>query len=448
MKRTILCLMLAVCFALSALAQTAALRVGDQVTTPDNRTGKIESFRPMSDLVKVQFTDGSTQYFEVNDLKKAADSTKPVFRVGDTVFAPRLPKNTPGVIESINGNAARVRYGRGKYDYVDELLEKLTTPQQAAAKQERERQEKTQKPLRAALEDDAKPYMNTIRLLAASFNPKIIEHGGSFDPTPATYEKWRKDLEALAVICQKYPNITNSPSADDPIYSHSVAYWHADWCRMAQQRDTVIKGFLKYAGSDQTKYAVNSVQILLNEAERDPNGYISNELQTLLFDRAAWMKKNTQNLKTQFGLTDQDIEAKVFAPLAGKLGEVKSKIESDGSNVAPTLPKFTDVALEAVVKRRVADNYPGARVLKVGLDSANWSVRDGRRNIGSDSNGTEYYLRLKGAYRIRTGLALIRLPNQLSCQVRYIELTQPKKGAGFDQAWAMVETKGKFVKCQ
>jgi DNA-binding TFAR19-related protein (PDSD5 family) len=448
MKRTILILSFAVCAALSAFAQSGTLQVADQVQTPDGRTGKIESFKPMSDLVKVKFADGSTQYFELNDLKRPIDTAKPTFRIGDTVYAPRAPKGTPGVIESISGNAARVRFGRGKYDYVDELLEKLTTPQQAAQQQEREQQEKIQKPLRAALEDEARPFMDTIRLLAHSFNPKIGDQGGSLDATAATREKLRKDLEALAAICQKYPNITNSPLAEDPIYAGSINYWHGDWCRMAQQRDQAIKNFVKYVGLDQTKYTVNGIQSLLNEAERNPDGYIGDELQTLLFDRAAWMKKNTEQYKNQFGMTDAEIEKNVFAPLAEKLGALKSKIESDAANLAAPLPKFSDAALETVVKRRVAADYPGGQVLKVGLDSANWSLRDGKRNIGSDSNGTEYYLRLKGAYRIRTGLALIRLPNQPFCQVRYVELTQPKKGAGFDAAWAMAEPRGKFVRCQ
>ena len=290
--------------------------------------------------------------------------------------------------------------------------------------------------------------MNTIQLIAPSFNPKIIQQGGSFNPTAATYEAWRKDLESLAAICQKYPNITNSLFADDPVYSHSVAYRHADWCEMARQRDTLVKTFLKDVGSDQTKYAVNSVQNLLNEAERNSDGYIGDEMQTVLFDRAAWTKKNTQQYKTQFGLTDADIETKVFAPLAGKLGELKSKIESDASSVAATLPKFSDAALEGVVKRRIAADYPGGQVLKIGLDSANWSLRDGKENIGSNSNGTQYYLKIKGAYRIRTGRALVRLPNQPFCQTRYIELIQSKKGTGFEAAWASVETRGKFVKCQ
>ena len=428
---------------------------GDAVETPDGRTGKIESFKLMSDIVKVQLDDGTTKFYVLSDLKKVEkpkpQNTNPPenFRVGDIVI--RIPdpggqiNNQRLRIDSISGDSAVVRYGPGNYNVYKAKLADLMSLQ---TWERRQNEEKEAKLLRAALEDEAEPFMDTIQLVAHTFNPKINQQGGSFNPTPATYEKWRKDLEALAAICQKYPNVTNTEFADDPVYAQDVRYRHADWCEMARQRDTLIKGFLKDVGSDQTKYSVNSVQSLLNEAENNSDGYIGDELQMVLFDRAAWMrKKDLQQYKTQFGLTDQEIETKVFKPLAGKLGEIKAKIESDASSVAPTLPKFSDAALEAIVKRRIAADYPGAQVLKIGLDGANWSVRDGRRNIGSDSLGTEYYLRIKGAYRIKTGRALVRLPNQPFCQIRYIELTQPKKGAGFDAAWAMVEKRGKFVKC-
>lgn len=428
---------------------SVAFNQGDTVNTPDGRTGKIESFKT-DEMAKVQFAPNETQYFMVKDLKKI-EPPKPInnepvenFRVGDTVVD-RSDPNRQLKIDSISGDSAVVRYGIGRYNVRTEKLENLMSLKTRDRKQTEENEGKL---IRAQFEDEAKPFMNTIQLIAPSFNPKIIQQGGSFNPTPATYEAWRKDLASLAAICQKYPNVTNTPFADDPVYSHSVAYRHADWCEMARQRDTLIKGFLKDVGSDQTKYAVNSVQILLNEAERDSDGYIGDELQTVLFDRAAWMrKKDLQQYKTQYGLTDAEIETKVFTPLAGKLGELKSKIESDGSNLAATLPKISDAALEGVVKRRIAADYPGGQVLKIGLDSANWSVRDGKENIGSNSNGTQYYLRIKGAYRIRTGRALVRLPNQPFCQIRSIELIQGKKGAGFEAAWARVETRGKFVKC-
>lgn len=436
-------------FAMAIGAAAQSFRQGDTVQTPDGRTGKIESFKPMSDIVKVQFDDGTTKFYVLSDLKKVeppkSQNANPPenFRVGDIVISPGNPQRQLR-IDSISGDSAVVRYGPGKYNVFTEKLSGLVSLQTWERQQNAEKEAKL---WRAALEDEAEPFMNTIRLIASSFNPKIIQQGGSFNPKPATYEAWRKDLESLAAICQKYPNITNTPFADEPTYSSSVRYRHADWCEMARQRDTLIKGFLKDVGSDQTKYAVNSVQNLLNEAERDSDGYIGDELQTVLFDRAAWTRKNLQQYKTQFGLTDAEIETKVFLPLAGKIGELKSKIESDGSNLAATLPKFSDAALAGVVKRRVTADYPGGQVLKIGLDSANWSVRDGKENIGSNSSGTQYYLRIKGAYRIRTGLALVRLPNQPVCQIRYIELIQSKKGAGFEAAWARVETRGKFVKC-
>jgi len=449
MKNTILFILFFALFTMTTSAQES-FRVDDAVQTPDGRAGKIESFKPMSDLVKVKLVDGTTKFYVLSDLKKVEvpkpQNTNPTetFRVGDIVVTPGNP-NRQLKIESISGDSAVVRYGVGRYNVFTEKLSGLISLQTWERRQNTEKEAKLE---RAGFEDEAQPFTKTIQMIAPSFNPKIVRASGSgFNPTPATYEAWRKDLEALAVICQKYPNLTNQPFADEPTYASSISYRQADWCEMARQRDTLIKGFLKDVGSDQAKYAVNSVQHLLNEAERNPDGYIGDELQIVLFDRAAWSKKNLQSYKTQFGLTDAEIETKVFTPVAGKIGELEAKIESDSSNPAPPLPKFSEPALAATVKRTFATGYPGGQVLKIGLDSANWSVRDGKENIGSNSNGTQYYLRIKGAYRIRTGRAIVRLPNQPSCQIRYIELTQTKKGAGFEAAWAMVEKRGKYVKC-
>lgn len=279
-------------FVMAIGAAAQSLRQGDMVQTPDGRTGKIESFKPMSDIVKVQFDDGTTKFYVLSDLKKV-EPPKPQnanppenFRVGDIVVSPGNPQRQLR-IDSISGDSAVVRYGPGTYNTFTAKLSDLVSLQ---TWERRQNAEKEAKLLRAALEDEAAPFMDTIRLMAHAFNPKINQSGGSFNPTPATYEAWRKDLESLAAICQKYPNVTNTEFADDPVYSHSVAYRHADWCEMARQRDTLIKGFLKDVGSDQTKYSVNSVQILLNEAERDSDGYIGDELQTLLFNRASTLR--------------------------------------------------------------------------------------------------------------------------------------------------------------
>lgn len=435
-----------------AQTQTVSFREGDAVLTPDGRTGKIDKISDFENpgMARVRFGPGAsdTQYFMLQDLKKPVDPNAPTFRVGDRVALKST--NGEGVILEFSprGDGAKVKTGPGKYDFQWVAFTNLITPQQAAVVREREKDELKQKPIRAQFNDEAKPFYGTIQLVAPSFNPKILRGSGSgFNPTPATYEAWRKDLEALAVICQKYPSLTNQPFADEPTYANNINYRQGDWCEMARQRDTLIKGFLKDVGSDQLKDQVTSVKVLLNEAERNPDGYIGDELQTVLFDRAAWSKKLFQSYKTQFGLTDAEIETKVFTSHAGKIGELKAKIESDSLNPGPPLPSFSDAALAGVVKSTFAKGYPGGQVLKVGLDSANWSVRDGRQNIGSNSAGTQYYLRIKGAYRIRTGRAIVRMPNQPYCQIRYIELTQPKKGAGFDAAWAMVESRGKYVKC-
>jgi hypothetical protein len=149
--------------------------------------------------------------FLIQDLKKAADPSKEIFRIGDMVVSARAP--TAGRIESINGNSAHIKFGPGKYDFVDDLLENLKSPQAAAFDHEAEQAELRQKPIRAQFEDEAEPFRSSVNTLAHAYDPKF-RTDASFTPNAATYEKWRRDLEALDAICQKYPNLTNRPGAD------------------------------------------------------------------------------------------------------------------------------------------------------------------------------------------------------------------------------------------
>lgn len=72
-------------FALATFAAAQnTFRVGDTVALPDGRTGKVESIKDQ-EMAKVKFSDGSSQYFMLQDIKKAIDPNAPTFRVGDKV---------------------------------------------------------------------------------------------------------------------------------------------------------------------------------------------------------------------------------------------------------------------------------------------------------------------------------------------------------------------------
>ena len=185
--------------------QTVIFKPGDTVQTPDGRTGKIESFKN-DGMAKVQFAPNETEYFMLKDLKLAGNSVKPTFKIGDMVVSPKSPKGAPGRIESFNGNFAKIRYGSGKYEFFNDSLDNLMTPQEAAAQREFEWQDEAQKPLRAQFEDETRQFLTLVLNLAHAYNPKYSQREITLDDKPATFEQWRKDLETLAAVCQKYPN--------------------------------------------------------------------------------------------------------------------------------------------------------------------------------------------------------------------------------------------------
>ena len=438
--------LLTLALAIGAAAQTVVFKQGDTVQTPDGRTGVIESFKTQ-EMAKVKFGENDFKYFMLKDLQIVAPKrTAPLenLRVGDMVIDLEKRRNLQPIqqlrIDSISGDSAVVRYGNGNYNIYTTKLENLLSLKTWERMQDDENQQKI---LRAEFADEAEPYMTTVKILANAYNPQFYDHGDSYTGNAANQEAWRKDLEALAAVCRKYPNITNGNSQA----LQSIEEFPADVCKLAEQRVSVIQKTKNKLGDMSADQEVRRWAMKLDEAANNSEGLITDELQMLLYNRAAWEQKYLKNLKKTYTERGAQMSPEVLKPLDEYAAGIKAKIESDAAGREWEKPRTADAALEALAKRRVAADYPGGQVLKIGLDGANWSVRDGRENIGSNSNGTQYYLKIKGAYRIKTGRALVRLPNQPLCQIREFQVTQSKAGAGFGASNASIAGAGIFVKC-
>lgn len=424
--------------------QTETFRQGDMVQTPDGRTGKIESFKDEV-MAKVRFGTGAgeTQYFMLSVLKKAQDDpSKEVFKVGDTVIASNAPNGIPGRIESINGNWAKVRYGPGNYDFVNAPLSGLIGPRAVAAARQNAAQEQIQKPMRAQFADEAEPFMKTVKILANAYNPQFYDSGESFTATAAHHQAWLKDLETLAAICRKYPNMTNG----NPYAQQSIEMHPADVCRLAEQRMSVINKTRNKMGDANANLEVRSWSMKLDEAVKSSEGLIEDDLQMLLYERAAWEQTYLKNLKKTYAERGAAMSPEVLKPLDEFVAAKKEQIETDAARREWEKPHAADAALEALAKRRFAVDYPGAQVLKTGMTFTTWKVEDTKSFVGSD-NFWRYYKVTPGAFRYKMGRALVKLPNRPLCQVREFQVTQAKAGAGFGAAKASIAGAGIFVKC-
>lgn len=443
MKHTLLILLLLVFMAVPIVAQNT-FRVGDTVAVPDGRTGKIESFKDQ-DMAKVRFGPAAsdTQYFILPDLKKAVDPSKQIFRIGDIVMSASLPKGSQGRIEAINGNSAHIRFGPGKYNTVDDLLENLKSPAAAALDREAAQQELRQKPIRAQFEDEARPFTGAVTTLAHAYDPKF-RTDASFTDKPATYEKWRTDLEALDALCQKYPNLTNRPGAD----ADNIRQNPADWCKLASQRTDVIKRMKMTVGGTLPGSSVQSWTNKINSAMRNRNGYVKDDLQMLLYDRAAWEQKEFPNIRKQYADAGEPMPPNLFAALDEKVNEFKAQIERDAPTRSWTQPPYTDAALEGMARRAYPSQTPGVKVFKTGMTFTTWKAMDDTSLVGSGSD-YKLYRTTKDAYRYKLGLALVKLPNQPFCQIRDFQVQQDKAGAGYSAARLHLPLgySGIFVKC-
>lgn len=368
--------------AIGAAAQSVTFRQGDTVQTPDGRTGKIESFKDQV-MAKVRFGEGAgdTKYFMLKDLtiiappKPARTTPVETFRVGDIVIHPDDP-NKQLRIDSISGDTAVVRYGAGNYNVYKAKLEELISLKTWERMQNDGNQ---QKMVRAEFEDEAEPFMQTVTWLAHTYDPKYPEGMAKYVTDPAQHEKWRKDLEALAAICGKYPNITNpaNPSKD------YLPKNSADVCCMAEQRTSILQKVKTKVGDFAAADEARRWIYKLNEAMQGSEGWIEDELQMLLYERAAWEKQNLQNLKKQYAKTGMVMSPDALKPLDDFVAQTKAKIESNEAQREWEKPHAADAAMEALAKRRFAADFPGAQVLKTGMTFATWKEMDTKSLAGA-----------------------------------------------------------------
>ena len=447
MKHTILCLLLIVFIAMTTFAQSVTFHQGDTVQTPDGRTGKVESFKN-EEMAKVRFGPGAndTQYFMLTDLKVVEPPKPPrtgpveTFRVGDIV------EDTHGkqlTIDSISGDTAVVRYGVGKYNVYKAKLEDLVSAKTAALNRAREN---TAKITRAAFADESQPFSAAIGHLAHAYDRKFRPSTSGFTDEPATYEQWRKELDALSVICQKYPNITNP--VNTPTYKADPdALGPADWCKIAEQRTAVINKMHMLAGEIHAQAEVEHGINQINEAMRSPDGYVKDDVQLLLYDRSAWGAKNLKNARKNYTDGGTTIPPEIFVPRDAKVSELKAQIDRDAPTRSWKQPPYSDAGLEATVRSTYPGQFPGAKVFKTGMNYATWKSVDDRSVSGSGSDWTLYKDEV-GAYKVKLGLALVKLPNQPFCQMRDFQFTQFRQGGGYSAAKLRgLGNTGIFVKC-
>ena len=414
---------------------TISFDLGDTVQMPSGKVGVIESLE--GEVAKVKI-GSEFDFVAVQDLKKIETEPKRTFRVGDQVVS---GGGSAGVIESLSddGKGAKVRYGNGKYDFKWEAFANLRSPDEGRRDAE---QEKMWKVFRV----EARPYLITVQKLEQFYNPKAMDMKGSGLDDEAR-KKAAVELAELDRICRtKYPNIENEKPIN-PRAEVLLNERYGDQCAIAREREPLLKKAKARVLALDAERETDSWSLDINRLTGE-NGYaVSDKLQMLIYDRAVWEKKNAEYIRKKYAAEGETMPTDAFAALYKKADELKAKIEADAPTRSWEQPKFKDAALEATARREFSTDLPGVKVLKTGIIHSTWEVNDGKDYIGGNSGGYYYYRIIKGASRNRYGRALVQLPNRPFCQVRPFQITQLKAGAGYGSTSASSSDSGVFVKC-
>lgn len=359
------------------------------------------------------------------------------FRVGDTVVA----NGSTGTVEELSpdGKGAKVRFGKGKYDFKWVAFVNMKSPAEGRAAAEQEEMAKS-------FYVEARQYFDSVGWVLQYYDPKAMDLKGS-KLHGDDRKKVANDLAELNRICTtKYPNIENekmaNPTAEVPLHQR-----YGDQCAIAKNRDEIMKKAKARVLALSTEQEIESWSYKLGRLSTGIGYLVGDDVQMLIYDRAAWEQKTAANIRKEYAAEGETMPVNAFASLYKMADEVKSKIAADVENRSWKQPKFSDAAMEALGRRELAGDFPAAKASRIGMTSTTWAVRDESTFVGSDSVW-RYYRITPGAYRFKTGEVLAQLPNRPFCQIREFTVTQRKSGGGYGAAKAYGSTAGTFVKCQ
>jgi len=355
-----------------------------------------------------------------------------VFHVGDVIELQDGSRWIEGRIESVDNNIAKVRIGKGKYDFVNVQLPTTRFRAAGSAAQgarEIERQN--------AFFNEAGKYLPTLRKFAPFYDDNYISGGAP--NTPTEWQTAMSELDELDALCKsKYPGITN---ANYGLREGLIDYRFAVWCEIAARRSQLEKPARISAAKNQITLTVTEDN--LKFAFNHQKNRVPDETQMLVYERDKWKQLQIPKYKPRFAEYGIEMPMDFFAGVEKKADELQKLIEQTAPNRAWEQPPFHDPAVESLIRSRYAadPDYRGVTVLNIGLDYKIWTERKGLSYIGSDSSFR--YYKVEYNYYKR-GWALVKLPNRPYCQAQEWIVGRGAKG----MVLVSLGGSGIFMKCQ
>ena len=337
-----------------------------------------------------------------------------------------------GTVEAVRGNSVRVRFGNLDNQVVNlpvnsELLRRRAKPENPQVVELR----------KSFATNVAAKYRKTVEQFAQFYDSQYLPAGGPVRP-----EEWRKamaDLAELDALCRgTYRGVTDF-SGETYIRPGYVDYRYSTWCKIAESRTQLEPR----ARSGMAKSLINLgyTEENLNFGFNEPDNPIRKETQQLIWDRAKWRAEKIAWLKPKYAEYGTAVPADATAAAEKRADELLAMVMRDAPNRSWKQPKYHDSAIEGFMKGKFAAEYPGATVVKIGLDYTTWVKRESHTYVGSD-DVFNYYKVSYNSYK--RGSALLKVPNRPFCQMQ--DWVVGRNGAAL--VAVAVGGSGTFMKCE
>lgn len=313
-------------------------------------------------------------------------------------------------VERIDGGNVRVRFGNMDNQVVTLPINspKLKIGNAARNPLESVPPDAIQK----AFMNEGSRFSNAVRYFAPYFDPQFTE-GGTPVPDSAQWKSTVAELAELDQLCNtRFRGLTdyNSPGYIRP---GSTDYRFGVWCQIAANRVTLEKK--ARIGVVKTLVNLGYTEENLNFGFNEPDNPVRWETQQLIWERDKWRAEKLAWLRPKYAVYKTEVPADATAAAEARADQLKAMVLRDAPGRSYKQPPYRDASVESVVKTALAKEYPGAQVIKIGLDYRTWVQRQSLDYVASDDL-FRYYKVSYNSYK--RGTVLLKIPNRPLCQMQ------------------------------
>jgi len=285
--------------------------------------------------------------------------------------------------------------------------------------------------------DAAPKYRRIVEQFAHFYDPKYNWTGGPVRP-----DEWKFAMDNLTQLdseCRVRYNGVKDFQGITYIKDGSVDHRFSVWCDIAAKRLQLEP--IARSGMAKTLVNLGYTDENLNFGFNEPNNSVRMETQELIWERDKWRTAKIAWLKPKYAEYGAQVPLDAMTAVEKRADELRDIVLRDGPKRSYQMPANRDAAVEAFMKAQFAKEYPGAQVLKIGLDYNTWVQRKSLSYVISDEI-FRYYKVDYNSYK--RGTALLKIPGRPLCQAQDWVVGRSAKGL----VAVAVGGSGTFMRCE